>query len=156
MAYRTSMGLDVHARSVAAAAFIPEMGVVLQRSFPPDPWAIAEWARSTPQPAKCVYESSPTGFDLQRRLAEAGVECCVGAVSKMLRPPGDRVKTDKRDAVFLARMLAVGNISDAIRAEWRGLCEHKSPIGREPLTVAGHARPRGSRYSSRRLSPRVP
>ena len=38
------------------------------------------------------------------------MECCVGAVSKMLRPSGDRVKTDKRDAVFLARMLAVGNV----------------------------------------------
>lgn len=110
MAYRTSIGLDVHARSVAAAAFVPETGEVIQKSFPYDPWAVAEWAKSQPQPARCVYESGPTGFDLQRRLAEAGVECCVGAVSKMLRPSGDRVKTDKRDAVFLARMLAVGNI----------------------------------------------
>ena len=110
MAYRTSIGLDVHARSVAAAAFVPETGEVVQKSFPYDPWAVAEWAKSMPQPARCVYESGPTGFDLQRKLAEAGVECCVGAVSKMLRPPGDRVKTDKRDAVFLARMLAVGNI----------------------------------------------
>lgn len=110
MAYRTSIGLDVHARSVAAAAFVPETGEVIQKSFPYDPQEIAEWARSAPQPARCVYESGPTGFDLQRKLAEAGVECCVGAVSKMLRPSGDRVKTDKRDAVFLARMLAVGNI----------------------------------------------
>lgn len=39
-----------------------------------------------------------------------GVPCVVGATSKMLRPAGDRVKTDKRDALFLARMLAVGNI----------------------------------------------
>ena len=110
MAYRTSIGLDVHARSIAAAAVIPETGEVVQRSFPHDPWAVAEWAKSQPRPARCVYESGPTGFDLQRRLAEAGVECCVGAVSKMLRPSGDRVKTDKRDAVFLARMLAVGNV----------------------------------------------
>ena len=110
MLYRTSIGLDVHARSVAAAAFIPETGEVIRKSFPYDPWAIAEWAKSVPQPARCVYESGPTGFDLQRKLAEAGVECCVGAVSKMLRPSGDRVKTDKRDAVFLARMLAVGNV----------------------------------------------
>lgn len=118
MAYRTSIGLDVHARSVAAAAFIPETGEVVQKSFPYDPWAVAEWAKSMPQPAKCAYESGPTGFDLQRRLAEAGVECCVGAVSKMLRPSGDRVKTDKRDAVFLARMLAVGNIVEvAVPAE---------------------------------------
>jgi len=110
MAYRTSIGLDVHARSVAAAAFIPETGEVIEKSFPYDPCAVAAWARSMPQPAGCVYESGPTGFDLQRKMAEAGVECCVGAVSKMLRPAGDRVKTDKRDAVFLARMLAVGNI----------------------------------------------
>jgi hypothetical protein len=34
----------------------------------------------------------------------------VGAVTKMLRPSGDRVKTDRRDADFLARMLAVGNV----------------------------------------------
>lgn len=94
MAYRTSIGLDVHARSIAAAAFVPETGEVVQRSLPYDPWAVAEWAKSQPQPARCVYESGPTGFDLQRRLAEAGVECCVGAASKMLRPSGDRVKTD--------------------------------------------------------------
>lgn len=110
MAYRTSIGLDVHARSIVAAAFVPETGEVVQKSFPYDPRAVAEWAKSTPQPARCVYESGPTGFDLQRKLDGAGVECCVGAVSKMLRPSGDRVKTDKRDAVFLARMLAVGNI----------------------------------------------
>lgn len=110
MAYRTSIGLDVHSRSIAAAAFVPETGEVIQRAFPYDPQAVAEWARTMPQPARCVYESGPTGFDLQRRLAKAGVECCVGAVSKMLRPSGDRVKTDKRDAVFLARMLAVGNV----------------------------------------------
>ena len=110
MNHRTSIGLDVHARSIAGAAFIPETGEIVQRSFPYDPGAVAEWAKSMPQPAKCVYESGPTGFDLQRRLTEAGVGCCVGAVTKMLRPSGDRVKTDRRDAVFLARMLAVGNI----------------------------------------------
>ena len=110
MAYRTSIGLDVHARSIEAAAFVPETGEIVQKSFPYDPWAVAEWAKAQPQPAKCVYESGPTGFDLQRRLSEAGVECCVGAVSKMLRPSGDRVKTDRRDAAFLARMLAVGNV----------------------------------------------
>ena len=110
MAYRTSIGLDVHARSIEAAAFVPETGEIVQKSFPYDPWAVAEWAKAQPQPAGCVYESGPTGFDLQRRLSEAGVECCVGAVSKMLRPSGDRVKTDRRDAAFLARMLAVGNV----------------------------------------------
>lgn len=110
MIYRTSVGLDVHARSIAAAALDHLTGEVAQRSFPYDPGAVAAWVLSLEGPARCVYESGPTGFDLQRSLSAAGVECCVGAVSKMLRPSGDRVKTDKRDAVFLARMLAVGNV----------------------------------------------
>lgn len=110
MIYRTSVGLDVHARSIAAAALDHLTGEVAQRSFAYDPAAVAAWVLSLEGPARCVYESGPTGFDLQRSLSRAGVECVVGAVSKMLRPSGDRVKTDRRDATFLARMLAVGNV----------------------------------------------
>ena len=110
MEYRTSIGLDVHARSVAAAAFVPETGEVAERAFGYDPAAIAEWASALPRPARAVYESGPTGFDLKRSLDALGLPCVVGAVSKMLKPAGDRVKTDRRDAAFLARMLAVGNV----------------------------------------------
>ncbi len=110
MSYRTSIGLDVHARSIAAAAFVPETGEIIQRQFGYDPASIIEWTKGLPVPTQLVYESGPTGFDLARKLIDAGLACRVGAVSKMLRPTGDRVKTDKRDAVFLARMLAVGNI----------------------------------------------
>lgn len=110
MTYRTSVGLDVHARSIAAAALDHLTGEVELRSFGYDPAGVAAWVLSLEGPARCVYESGPTGFDLQRSLSAAGVECVVGAVSKMLRPSGDRVKTDRRDAVFLARMLAVGNV----------------------------------------------
>ena len=110
MNHRASVGLDVHARSIRAAAFIPETGEIIERGFPYDPCEVAAWALALPGPVKCVYESGPTGFDLARRLARSGVDCRVGAVSKMIRPAGGRIKTDKRDAVFLARMLAVGNI----------------------------------------------
>ena len=110
MIYRTSVGLDVHARSISASALDHLTGEVSQRSFAYDPAALAAWALSLEGPARCVYESGPTGFDLQRSLEAEGVECVVGAVSKMLRPSGDRVKTDGRDATFLARMLAVGNV----------------------------------------------
>ena len=110
MIYRTSVGLDVHARSICASALDHLTGEVSQRSFAYDPAALAAWALSLEGPARCVYESGPTGFDLQRSLGAEGVECVVGAVSKMLRPSGDRVKTVGRDATFLARMLAVGNV----------------------------------------------
>ena len=110
MIYRTSIGLDVHARSISAAAFVPETGEVEERSFGYDAGAVARWAAGLPQPARAVYESGPTGFDLKRSLDGLGLPTCVGAVSKMLKPSGDRVKTDRRDAVFLSRMLAVGNV----------------------------------------------
>jgi len=110
MMYSTSIGLDVHARSVKAAAFIPETGEVIEASFAYDSATIVNWAKGLPQPVRCVYESGPTGFDLLRKLRAEGVWCIIGAVSKMLRPVGDKIKNDKRDAVFLARMLAVGNI----------------------------------------------
>lgn len=110
MEYRTSIGLDVHARTVAAAAFVPETGEVVERFFGCEAAEIAGWAASLPQPARAVYESGPTGFALKRSLDALGLPCAVGAVSKMLKPAGDRVKTDRRDAAFLARMLAVGNV----------------------------------------------
>lgn len=69
MLYRTSIGLDVHARSIAATAFIPETGEIVQKAFPYDAGKLAEWAKGMPQPARCVYESGPTGFDLKRKLA---------------------------------------------------------------------------------------
>ena len=84
MLHRTSIGLDVHARSIAAAAFIPETGEVLQKSFGYDADAAASWAKALPQPARCVYESGPTGFDLKRKVDESGLECLVGAVSKVI------------------------------------------------------------------------
>jgi transposase len=110
MLYSTSVGLDVHARSIKAAAFIPQTGEIREKAFSYDADAIVRWAKTLPQPVQCVYESGPTGFDLLRKLEASGVSCIIGAVSKMLRPAGDKIKNDKRDAIFLSRMLAVGNI----------------------------------------------
>ena len=110
MIYSTSIGLDVHARTICASALVHETGEIVRSSFGYDAAAVAEWAATLPQPARAVYESGPTGFDLKRSLDGLGLPTCVGAVTKMLRPSGDRVKTDRRDADFLARMLAVGNV----------------------------------------------
>jgi transposase len=63
-----------------------------------------------PGPAAVTYEAGPTGFGLARALTAAGVRCVVVAPSKLERPPGDRVKTDKRDAARLARLLHIGEL----------------------------------------------
>lgn len=107
----TFVGLDVHARSIKAVALDAMTGEVRSATFGYDAAAVAEWVRSLDPAAKCVYESGVTGFDLQKRLASMGIDCVVGAVSKMIKPPADRKrKNDRNDAEFLARMLSVGNV----------------------------------------------
>ena len=64
-----------------------------------------------PGPVAVTYEAGPTGFGLARALTAAGIGCEVAAPSKLIRPAGDRVKTDVRDAAHLARLLHLGQIT---------------------------------------------
>ena len=107
----TFVGLDVHARSIKAVSLDVMTGEVRAATFGYDAGAVAGWVRSVDPKARCVYESGVTGFDLQKRLSGLGVDCVVGAVSKMIKPSADRRrKNDRNDAEFLARMLSVGNV----------------------------------------------
>ena len=58
-----------------------------------------------------VYEAGPTGYGLARRARAEGIELSVCAPGRTEPRPGDRVKTDKRDAVRLARLLAAGELA---------------------------------------------
>ena len=107
---RTSVGLDVHARSVVGCGLVRETGEVLQRRLTPDYGEILDWISGLPAPVAVTYEAGPTGFGLARALLAAGIECVVAAPSKLQRPAGDRVKTDARDARHLARLLHLGEI----------------------------------------------
>jgi transposase len=102
---RTSVGLDVHARSVVAAAIDGGTGELFQARLTPSHEHIRSWLRDLPGPVAVAYEAGPTGFGLSRALTAAGIRCVVVAPSKLQRPSGDRVKTDARDAVHLARLL---------------------------------------------------
>ena len=108
---RTSVGLDVHARSVAAAAIDGVTGEVRQARLTPAHADIRSWIAALPGPVAVTYEAGPTGFGLYRTLTAAGVRCVVAAPSKLQRPSGDRVKTDAKDAVHLARLLRLGELS---------------------------------------------
>ena len=107
---RTSVGLDVHARSVVAAAIDAVTGEVWQERLAPDPQVVINWLGRLPGPVVTTYEAGPTGFGLSRAITAAGFGCVVAAPSKLLRPAGDRVKTDARDAVMLARLLRLEEI----------------------------------------------
>jgi transposase len=75
------------------------------------PHELLPWLRGVARPARMVYEAGPTGYGLARRARAEGIEMSVCAPGRTERRPGDRVKTDKRDAVRLARLLAAGELA---------------------------------------------
>jgi hypothetical protein len=60
---------------------------------------------------RACYEAGPTGFLLYWQLSQLGVECAVVAPSQVPKKPGDRVKTDRRDALKLARSHRSGDLT---------------------------------------------
>lgn len=108
---RTSVGLDVHARSVVAVAIDGVTGEVSRARLTPQHAEISGWIRGLDGPVAVAYEAGPTGFGLARALHAAGVRCVVAAPSKLIRPAGDRVKTDSRDAMLLARLLRMEELT---------------------------------------------
>ena len=108
---RTSVGLDVHARSVAAAGLDTVTGQVWEHRLRPDSAAIKTWLAELPGPVAVAYEAGPTGYGLARDLTAAGIRCQVAAPSRIRRAPGDRVKTDARDALLLARLLRMDDLT---------------------------------------------
>ena len=108
MVQRTSIGLDVHARSVVACALDQVTGELWEKRFGREPDRLVDWVKSLPGPVLAAYEAGPTGFGLARRLVAEGVACQVVAPSKLLPVPGDRVKTDRRDARHLCELVAAG------------------------------------------------
>jgi transposase len=107
---RTSVGLDVHARSVVACGLDTVTGQIQHQRLVPSAEAVLDWLRRLPAPIAVAYEAGPTGFDLARQLTSAGVRCVVAAPSKLQRPVADRIKTDARDALHLARLLRMDQI----------------------------------------------
>jgi transposase len=101
-----AVGLDVHARSIRLAAIRGDE-LLEERTLPYDEEAVERLLRRWPA-VRCCYEAGPTGFGLYRYLAERGVDCLVVAPGLVPQRPGDRVKTDSRDARKLARLLAGG------------------------------------------------
>ena len=75
------------------------------------------------------YEAGPTGYGLHRLLTSLGHGCIVVAPSLIPRKPGDRVKTNRRDAVALARLLRAGELTPVTTLHRSGLsCRRPSHV----------------------------
>lgn len=107
---KTLVGLDVHATSIVAAVLDAESGELRTFRMNGDADEAAGFCAGLPRPVRVAYEAGPTGYGLARELAKRRVECVVAAPSKIPRAPGDRVKTDRRDAELLVRLLLAGKL----------------------------------------------
>jgi transposase len=101
-----TVGLDVHARSIRLAAVRADE-LLEERTLPHDLEEVEGALRRWPI-VRCCYEAGPTGFGLYRDLVAGGIDCSVVAPGLVPQRPGDRIKTDPRDARKLARLHAGG------------------------------------------------
>jgi transposase len=107
---KTVVGLDVHATKIVAAVLDAETGELQRFAMDGDAVGAAGFCAGLPAPVRVAYEAGPTGYGLARELAKRRVECVVAAPSKIPRASGDRVKTDRRDAEHLVRLLLAGKL----------------------------------------------
>jgi transposase len=107
---RSLVGLDVHATKIVAAVLDVETGQLQTFQMTGETETAAGFCAALPAPVRVAYEAGPTGYGLARELARRGVQCVVAAPSKIPRASGDRVKTDRRDAEHLVRLLLAGKL----------------------------------------------
>lgn len=109
----TFVGLDVHVATIAIAVAYAQGPVEDRGQTRNEPRLIAKRLRALGDPAtlRVCYEAGPTGYTLWRQLTGLGIACQVVAPSLIPVRPGDRVKTDRRDAAKLARLLRSGDLT---------------------------------------------
>jgi len=141
------VGLDVHKVFIQAAVLLPDREAPLELRVPNEPSKVGSFIRKLerlcPDRVELCYEAGPCGYQLSRRLN--GVErfdCIVIAPSLIPRKPGDRIKTDRRDARKLAEYLRSGLLTEvrppspADEAR-RDLCRWRG-AAKEDLKAAKH------------------
>ena len=107
------VGLDVHAETIAVAVAEGRGQVRALGTIPNRPEAVRRLLGKVGKPGelRVCYEAGPTGYALYWQLTAMGIACEVIAPSLAPAKPGDRVKTDRRDAERLASSYQAGTLT---------------------------------------------
>lgn len=108
-------GMDVHKKSIAGAVLSPESARVSEKVMIENtPKQVAAIVNRIARggPTEFVYEAGPCGYEIQRQITALGHKCAVIAPGLVPVKPGDRVKTDRRDAEKLARLYRAGELTE--------------------------------------------
>ena len=108
----TYVGIDAHKKDVFIAMLIGQQKTPVTWQLANEPTAVRRLVRKlereSPGPVQVFYEAGPCGYALQRQVTTARVSCDVVAPALIPRKPGDRVKTNRRDARKLAELGRAG------------------------------------------------
>ena len=109
----TCVAIDDSKRTLVLGILQPGADTPETRSIPNEPRHVQRlFARMKREgPVRVCYEAGPSGYDLSRQLTALGVPCQVMAPALTPRKPGDRIKTDRRDAGKLVRLFRAGELT---------------------------------------------
>ena len=106
----TDVGMDTSKKSIQVAMLLPGRREPVEWELANEPQAVKRLAKRLLREAvgelRVCYEAGPCGYTLQRQLRAAGVESIVVAPSLIPVKPGERIKTNRRDARKLAQTAA--------------------------------------------------
>jgi transposase len=160
----TVVGLDVHKRTTSVAIAEGERGgeVCVFGEIPSTPEALQRLVQRLQRPGRRLcfcYEAGPSGYGVHRQLRGLGQDCSVVAPSLIPRRPGDRVKTNRRDAAQLARLHRAGELisvwvpddaHEAMRDLVRARATARRVLGKARQHVQGFLLRHGRVYSGAR------
>ncbi|OLY60508.1 IS110 family transposase, partial [Leptospira santarosai serovar Guaricura] len=112
MKRKVYVGMDVHKETIQIA-ILPSntKALVKEQQIKHEEGQIKKFIqklKSEGTEIHCCYEAGVTGYPLYRYLKTLGVNCIIAAPGKIPRQSSDKIKTDKRDAIKLARLLRSG------------------------------------------------
>lgn len=109
----TYAALDDSKKSIVAGVLRPKATEPELRQVPNEPRHLRRFFTRLQRegPVQVCYEAGPSGYDLYRQLTALGVPCQVIAPALTPRKPGDRIKTDRRDAAKLVRLFRAGELT---------------------------------------------
>ena len=112
----TYVGIDAHKVELHVALLAPDASAFVTWKVQNEARAVERLRRklekAAPGPVACCYEAGPCGYALQRQLERGQVQCQVIAPELVPRKPGERIKTDRRDARKLAELHRAGLLTE--------------------------------------------
>jgi transposase len=142
----TYVGIDAHKKDLFIAMLVGSQATPVTWTVPNEPTAIRRLSRKlereAPGPVRACYEAGPCGYALQRQMTTSRVTCQVIAPGLIPRKPGERIKTNRRDARKLAELLRAGLLTEVRpptpeEEAVRDLCRARDDV-REDLQRARH------------------